>query len=143
MILATITKRKRGFCVQIRRKGYAPISRTFATKADAQEWALEEERKRSSPRVKRLLLDPRKVTLREVLTRYVNEVTPKKISSETEHYRIAKIVRAPITDLSLFDLTPSVNGATTWQRILPKWSNTQRSEVPGIGGLQIERLMIL
>lgn len=106
--MATITKRKRGFCVQIRRKGYAPISRTFTSKQDAQEWALEEERKRISPRVKRLLLDPRKVTLREVLIRYLRDITPSKVSRETEHYRIAKIVRAPIADLSLFDLTPSV-----------------------------------
>ena len=108
VILATITKRKQRFCGQIRRKGFAPISRTFASKQDAQEWALDEERKRISPRVKRLLLDPRKVTLREVLVRYLRDVTPSKISRETEHYRIAKIVRAPIADLSLFDLTPSV-----------------------------------
>lgn len=108
VILATITKRKQGFCVQIRRKGYAPISRTFTSKQDAQEWALDEERKRISPRVKRLLLDPRKVTLREVLVRYLTDVTPAKISRETEHYRIAKIVRAPIANLSLFDLTPNV-----------------------------------
>ena len=106
--MATISKRKNGYCVQIRRKGYAPTSRTFATKREAEEWALEEERKRSSPRVKRLLLDPRKITLREVLTRYLSEITPTKISNETEHYRIAKIVRAPIAELSLFDLTPSV-----------------------------------
>lgn len=116
--MATITKRKRGFCVQIRRKGYAPISRTFATKRDAQEWALEEERKRSSPRVKHLLLDPRKITLREVLTRYLSDITPTKISHDTEHYRIAKIVRAPIADLSLFDLTPSVIAKFRDERLL-------------------------
>jgi hypothetical protein len=57
VILATITKRKRGFCVQVRRKGFSPISRTFPTKIEAQEWALEEESKRVSQRVKRLLLD--------------------------------------------------------------------------------------
>lgn len=106
--MATITKRKRGFCVQIRRKGYAPISRTFASKQDAHEWALEEERKRISPRVKRQLIDPRKITLREVLERYVTNVTATKISRETEHYRIGKLLRSPIAQLSLFDLTPSV-----------------------------------
>lgn len=106
--MATITKRKRGFCVQIRRKGYAPISRTFASKQDAHEWALEEERKRISPRVKRQLIDPRKITLRDVLERYVTNVTATKISRETEHYRIGKLLRSPIVQLSLFDLTPSV-----------------------------------
>ena len=106
--MATITKRKRGFCVQIRRKGYAPISRTFASKQDAHEWALEEERKRISPRIKRQLIDPRKITLREVLERYVTNVTATKISRETEHYRIGKLLRSPIAQLSLFDLTPSV-----------------------------------
>lgn len=38
----------------------------------------------------------------------MTDVTPAKISRGTEHYRIAKFVRAPIADLSLFELTPSV-----------------------------------
>jgi integrase len=108
MILATIIKRKQGFRVQIRRKCYVPISKSLASKQDAQERALDEERERILPHVKRLPLDPRKVTLREVLVRYLTDVTRAKISRETEHYRIAKIVRAPIADLSLLDLTPSV-----------------------------------
>ena len=107
MILATITKRKGRFCVQIRRKGYTPISRSFPTKAEAEAWAQDEDRKRTSPRMKRELLDPRYVKLGDVLERYLKEVTAHKISRETEHYRIAKIVRAPIAELSLFELTAS------------------------------------
>ena len=103
--LATITKRKQGYCVQIRRKGFEPISQTFPTRSQAEQWARDEDRKRVSQRGKRLLLNPRKITLRELLTRYLSSVTPNKLSHESEAYRINKLLRAPICDLSLFDLS--------------------------------------
>jgi integrase len=105
--LATISKRKYGYCVQIRRKGFEPISQTFPTRSQAEQWARDEDRKRVSQRGKRLLLNPRKITLRELLTRYLSSVTPNKLSHESEAYRINKLLRAPICDLSLFDLTPN------------------------------------
>ena len=86
--LATITKRKQGYCVQIRRKGFEPISQTFPTRSQAEQWARDEDRKRVSQRGKRLLLNPRKITLRELLTRYLSSVTPNKLSHESEAYRI-------------------------------------------------------
>ena len=103
--MATITKRKHGYCVQIRRKGFEAISQTFPTRSQAEQWARDEDGKRVSQRGKRLLLNPRKVTLREVLTRYLSNVTPSKLSHESESYRINKLLRAPVCDLSLFDLT--------------------------------------
>ncbi|UZW55114.1 hypothetical protein NUH86_16835 [Sphingobium sp. JS3065] len=36
--MATITKRKSGWSVQIRRKGYQPEYRTLPTKAAAEKW---------------------------------------------------------------------------------------------------------
>ncbi|MEV4936025.1 hypothetical protein MRBLMA1_003791 [Sphingobium sp. LMA1-1-1.1] len=41
--MATITKRKSGWSVQIRRKGYQPEYRTLPTKAAAEKWARERE----------------------------------------------------------------------------------------------------
>ncbi len=105
--MATISKRKHGYCVQIRRKGFEPISRTFLTRSQAEQWARDEDRKRVSQRGKRLLLNPRKTTLHELLTRYLTNVTPSKLSHESESYRISKLLRAPVCDLSLFDLTPN------------------------------------
>jgi len=41
--MATITKRKSGWSVQIRRKGYQPEYRTLPTKAAAEKWVRERE----------------------------------------------------------------------------------------------------
>lgn len=41
--MATITKRKNGWSVQVRRKGYPQQTRTMETKADALAWAREQE----------------------------------------------------------------------------------------------------
>jgi len=41
--MATITKRKNGWSVQIRRKGYAQQTRTLPTKVEAQAWAREQK----------------------------------------------------------------------------------------------------
>jgi hypothetical protein len=41
--MATIRKRKSGWNVQVRRMGYAPRSKTFRTKPEAQAWARQQE----------------------------------------------------------------------------------------------------
>ncbi|MDV2583755.1 hypothetical protein, partial [Alkalibacillus haloalkaliphilus] len=41
--MASITKRKGGWCAQVRRKGYAPRTKTLPSKSLAQAWAREQE----------------------------------------------------------------------------------------------------
>jgi hypothetical protein len=41
--MATITKRKTGWNVQVRRKGFASRSKTLSTKSQALAWAREQE----------------------------------------------------------------------------------------------------
>lgn len=105
--MATITKRRHGYCVQIRRKGFDPVTRYFKSHAEAVAWANKEEAKRSSLRTLRQLFDPRKITLRDVLTRYIEDVSARKISRETEQYRVAKLLRAPVCALTLYELSPN------------------------------------
>jgi hypothetical protein len=69
--MATITKRKNGWSVQIRRKGYPQQTRTLPTKAEAQAWAREQEGRidRALAPVNLRLL--KGTTLRVILERYL------------------------------------------------------------------------
>ena len=107
--MATITKRKTGWSVQIRRKGYAQQTRTMPTKAEAQAWGREQEGRidRAVPAVNLRLL--KGTTLRQIITRYLEEVTPTKDSAATEQFRLNKLLREqPLCNLALADLTPKV-----------------------------------
>lgn len=105
--MATIAKRKHGYCVQIRRKGFAAISRTFPSHAEAVAWADQEEAKRTtqSGQRKRQTQNLRNVTLRQILSRYLKEVSSQKIGWLNEHYQLAALMRAPLADLSLEELS--------------------------------------
>ena len=107
--MATITKRKGGWSVQIRRKGYAQQTRTLPTKAEAQAWAREQEGRTDralAPINLRLL---KGTTLRDLLNRYLEEVTPAKDSAYSETARLKKLLREQtFCDLALADLAPKV-----------------------------------
>jgi integrase len=102
--MATITKRKTGWSVQIRRKGYAGRSKTFKTKGDAQTWARQQETdidRGNTPQCDRSL---KTETLSGLIDRYLQEVTPTKLSSETETLRLRKLQRHSICLLTLREL---------------------------------------
>ncbi len=107
--MATITKRKNGWSVQIRRKGYPQQTRTLPTKAEAQAWAREQEGRidRALAPINLRLL--KGTTLRDILERYLEDVTPAKDSAYSEMVRLRKLLREhALCDLALADLTPKV-----------------------------------
>jgi integrase len=107
--VATITKRKNGWSVQIRRKGYPQQTRTLPTKSEAQAWAREQEGRidRALAPINLRLL--KGTTLRCILERYLEDVTPTKDSAYSERVRLKKLLRdQPLCDLALADLTPKV-----------------------------------
>lgn len=107
--MATITKRKNGWSVQIRRKGYAQQTRTLSTKAEAQAWAREQEGRIDRALAPINLRVLKRTTLRDVIERYLREVTPTKDSEYTEAARLKKVLREQsFCDLALVDLTPKV-----------------------------------
>src|SRR5690349_9497874 len=87
--MASVIKRKSGWYVQVRRKGFPSVNKTLATKAEALRWA----------RVQEALLDAGvpderqspKLSLADILTRYRLVVTPQKRSAASESYRLAKL----------------------------------------------------
>ena len=105
--MATITKKKHGYCVQVRRKGFTPVSRTFASHADAVAWASKEDARRTSSRPIGIVGDLKRTTLRDILERYLREVSPRNRGHEIERYQLAKVLRAPLADMSLQNLSAS------------------------------------
>lgn len=127
--MATITKRKDGWFVQVRRKGYTARYKTLRTKAEAQAWAREQESlidKRQTPTDLRGL---RTTTLGDLMQRYLQEATPKKRGAEAEAQRLSKMMRAPMSATILADLTPQVIAAYRDDRLREVEPGTVRREL--------------
>ena len=103
--MATISKRSGGWFVQIRRKGYEPQFKTFPTKADAQRWARERETSIDRGDQPVSHRDLKRTTLGDLIDRYLKEVTPSKLSADTEALRLKKMRKASVCSLSLADLS--------------------------------------
>lgn len=127
--MATFTKRKDGWFVQVRRKGYSARYKTLPTKAEAQAWAREQETlidKRQTPTDLRGL---RLMTLGDLIDRYAREVTPRKRGAESEASRLGKMGRAPMSEIALADLGPAVIAAYRDERLALVVPGTVRKEL--------------
>jgi integrase len=85
--MASITRRSKGWQVQIRKQGYQSISKRFDKKADADAWARITE----SEMDRGVFIDrteAEKTTLAEILNRYLNEVSIHKLGYKQEKSRI-------------------------------------------------------
>ncbi len=80
--MATITKKKGKWYVQIRRSFHKPIYKMFSAKADAFRWSREVERSIELGQYVDTT-EANKTTLRQLLERYGREVSIKK-RSDTE-----------------------------------------------------------
>ncbi|KAJ3472782.1 hypothetical protein NLI96_g13256 [Meripilus lineatus] len=91
--------------VKIRRKGFPSRTRTFSTKADAQEWArtVETAMDRAEHPTNRTA---EQTTLGQILMRYRDEVAPTHRGGKHELPRIKQLLRHPISENAMADLTP-------------------------------------
>ncbi len=105
--MATILKRNGKFQVQVRRKGFPVTCRTFHLRSDAIEWARHMETKadRGDLPTSRKALDV--IKLRDILNRYLTEVTALKRSADNEAALLKAFLRQPLADLALSKLTTS------------------------------------
>jgi integrase len=85
--LATIRKRGKTWQVQVRKKGYALQTKSFTYKADAEAWARSIERDMERGEFVSTG-EAQKITLGEIIDRYIREVTPSKRSSFKEEQRL-------------------------------------------------------
>ncbi len=88
----------------VRRKGYKPVSRTFPTKGEAQDWARDIEAQMR----RRVFVDTseaERTTLEESLSRYLREVTPNKKGEVQERRRVKAWQRDPLAKRFVTDVT--------------------------------------
>jgi integrase len=107
------TFRKRGTTrpfsweAQVRVRGWPAQTKTFPTKADAEQWASEREAEmRRGTFVDTSSL--RASTVHDLLARYLRDVTPTKKGWEPETYRLKAMMRSPMAKMTLDRLSPSV-----------------------------------
>ncbi|MDP3522950.1 MAG: site-specific integrase, partial [Hoeflea sp.] len=103
--MAAIRKRNDRWQVQVRRKGFDPISRSFLLKTDALEWAREIERQadRQELATDRKVLET--ITLRDLTVRYIDCVVKDKKGAEIETIILGAFLREPICKKALSDIT--------------------------------------
>lgn len=122
--MATIRRLRGKWQTQVRRKGLPPKAKSFASKVDAEKWAhsLEAEIDRAG-----VLPDTRlaeQMTVRELLDRYLCEITPHKQSASTETYRIKALMQRDIAHRTLAMLSSADVAAYRDARLLE--SNSAR-----------------
>ena len=103
--MATIRKLRGKWQAQVRRRGVPPRAKSFDKRSDAERWArdLEAEADRSGWVADTLAAE--KTTLKELLTRYRDEVTPGKRGAVSEASRINVMMRCLIAHRTLAKLT--------------------------------------
>ena len=115
--MATIRKRGSRWQVLIRRKGTSPLTKTFSLFGDAKEWARHQERlaDRGELGPDRKELD--RITLAELVQRYINEILPAKKGAEIEGIVLEAFLRDKICKKRLSELTPADFTAYQEQRL--------------------------
>lgn len=127
--MATITKRGTSWFAQIRRKGFAARYKSFATKGEAQTWARQQEALIDSGEGVSGIAPHRKLTLSELLSRYMDEVSPRKRGAASEIARLKKMQRSPMCQLGVQGLTPAAVAAYREQRLSSAKPGTVRREL--------------
>ncbi len=104
--MASISYRNGKYQARIIRKGYPSVTRTFLKKKDAQRWArLTEVEMDSGSFANPTLAD--KATFKEIIERYMREVTPNMRSKKEDLIRLNAIANRPIAQYSMRQLTPA------------------------------------
>lgn len=106
--MATIRRRGEKWQVQVRRKGFQPLSRSFHQQRDAERWATLKEREFD-------LLESQglqgaivcHLTLGEMLARYREQIIPRKRGGDRESYMLKAFERLPLAKKGASKLLPS------------------------------------
>lgn len=106
--MPSITKRKTGYQVRIRRRGYPTLTRTFDSLADARQWATAQEVKVDLGTLPDTL-KARRTTLLDAIEDYREHVTPRHKGADTEqskldilaHHKMAALTLARLTDATI------------------------------------------
>ncbi|GAB6043895.1 tyrosine-type recombinase/integrase [Endothiovibrio diazotrophicus] len=97
--MATIRRRGTHWQVQIRKRGYPPQSKSFATRAEGEAWARAVEKGLDGRVIARA--EAEQTTLGEALERYLREVTPTKKGAKQDSGRIRRWMAHPLATRTL------------------------------------------
>ena len=103
--MATLRNRKNKWQARVRRSGQPDVTKTFFTKIDAERWArsIETEIDRGTYLNTNYA---QKTLFKDLIQQYLKEVTPTLRSAPEDTYRLKKMMRKPISQLNLVELTP-------------------------------------
>lgn len=127
--MASIRKHRNKWQAQVRRSGYPALVRSFIQKADAQAWARKTERQIDTGD---LMADQRVLkvmTVRDLLVRYRDTITPTKRGAEKERYKIDAFLSQPFSTCTLRALTPLVLANYRDERLKHVKAGTVRREL--------------
>lgn len=113
--MATFRKRNNLWQVQVRSRKHGSISQSFHRKADAQKWALEQEALMQSGQWSKTM--DRESRLSDLITKYRDDVTPKKRNHQREITRLNRLLIEPIMQLPLSEFTPAKAAAFRDRRL--------------------------
>lgn len=129
--MATITKRGGRWRAQVRRRGLAPLSATFETKARAQAWATQQEAEILAGRRGEY---PKK-SLAEALDKYLEEESIKRAGYRWEKIRIGAFKRATMASKPLNALTEADLAGWRNERLKAVSGATVRREMALLGSV--------
>lgn len=121
--MASIRKRANNWQVRVTRKGYPPETRTFASKADAERWgrSIESEIDKGSYTSRTAA---ERITLAEIIDRYIVEVSPQKRGGSEEIIRLKAMKRFRFAKFSMAALTARVVAEYRDERLKTCKANT-------------------
>ena len=104
--MATFRIRKNKWQARVRRKGQPDVTKTFLIRTDAEKWArsIEIEIDRGSYINTSYA---QKTLFKDLIQQYLKEVTPTLRGAPEDTYRLKKMMRNPIGELNLAELTPN------------------------------------
>lgn len=105
--MASIRKRGDRYHVQVRRKGFPTITKTFQKLSDAKEWATLQDRQADRGELGPDRKELERITLADLIDRYLKEVVPRKRHGETDTFALNMVLRHKVAKKRLSNLTPS------------------------------------
>jgi integrase len=104
--MATISNRRNKWQARVRRNGQPSITKTFLTKQDAERWArsIEIELDRGTYINKSTA---EKTQFKDILQQYLTNVIPSMRSNKDEGIRVRRLMRHPIAQYNMAQLSPS------------------------------------
>lgn len=103
--MATFRNRNGKWQARVRRQGYQAITKSFITLQDAEKWARQTEVELDKNSYCNTTL-AEKTTFKELIERYIREITPTMRSCKDDTIRLKAILRNPIGHTNMLALTP-------------------------------------